>query len=124
MRQCILTAGLKPRPSQKLYEPILALQGAGGAGRKLDGVFRACFLVVKFEGELNEFVDQFCVGNAGGFPQLGIHADGGEAGDGVELVEIDLAGLAIEEEIAAGHASSVDGPKCTPGIVLERDDLL
>ena len=45
--------------------------------------------VVAFEGERDEAVDQFFVGDAGGLPELGVHGDAGEAGHGVDFVEVD-----------------------------------
>ena len=46
-----------------------------------------------FEGEGDEAVDEFFVGDAGGLPELGVHGDAGEAGHGVDLVEVDARGL-------------------------------
>ena len=47
----------------------------------------------KFEGEFDEVVDQLWIGQPGSFPQLGIHADGGEAGNGVEFIDKTCEGL-------------------------------
>src|SRR5688572_21351163 len=46
------------------------------------------------EGELNELINQPAVGQPGRFPHLRIHADGGEARHGVDLVEVDIAVVA------------------------------
>ena len=47
------------------------------------------FFLVAFCGERDEAIDELFIGQAGGFPQLRIHADTGEAGHGVDFVEID-----------------------------------
>ena len=56
------------------------------------------------------------VGDAGGLPEFGVHADAGEAGHGVDFVEIDAGGLAcpfwlsgLHEEVDAGEAGAVAG---------------
>ncbi len=41
-------------------------------------------------------------------PQLRIHADRGEPGDGVELVDVEGAGAALEEEVDARHAAALE----------------
>ena len=50
------------------------------------------FFFVAFGGEGDEAVDQLFVGDAGGLPELGVHADAGEAGHGVDFVEVDAGG--------------------------------
>ncbi len=103
----------------EIYTSDLCVEGAGGAGGELDLVLGAGFFGVLFESQLDEFVDQFAEGNAAGFPELGIHADGSEAGDGVYFVEIDLAAFFLQEEIDAGHAAEFEGAKCGDGILLD-----
>src|SRR5688572_20768167 len=48
-------------------------------------------LAVAIEAELHQAPQQLLVLEAGGAPELGKHADGGEPGDGVDLVYHDLA---------------------------------
>src|ERR1700741_234567 len=91
--------------------------------RAPDLVFGAGFFGVLFEGERDETVDQFAEGDAAGFPELGIHADGSEAGDGVHFVEIDLSALLFQEEIDAGHAAQLQGAKGGYGQILKFFDL-
>ncbi len=102
---------------------LLTFESAGGSGGKFDGVFRAGFFFVQFEGEFDQAVDKLRVWQAGRLPQLGIHADGSEAGNGVELVDEDFSIRAIQEEIAARHTSSVDGAKGPNGVILKCGDL-
>ena len=54
-------------------------------------------------------VNQPGVGQAGGFPEFGVHADAGEAGDGVDFVQVDRAGDLIDKEIDPGHAGTING---------------
>src|SRR5277367_3888962 len=79
---------------------------------------------MEFEGEFNEAIDQLRVWNAGGFPQLGVHADGSKTGNCVQLVDENLRVFAVEEEIAAGHAGSVDCAEGADGVILKSGDLL
>src|SRR5260370_41603403 len=87
---------------------LLAFESAAAFGGKFDGVFCTGFFFVKFEGEFDEAVDALRVGQTGRFPQLGVHADGSEAGNRVEFVDGDFSIRTVEEEIAARHASSLD----------------
>src|SRR5215471_14398661 len=48
-------------------------------------------LVVALHCQLDQAIDQLLVSHAGGPPQLRVHADGGKAGHGVDLVQIDSA---------------------------------
>ncbi len=47
-------------------------------------------------------------GDAAGFPEFGVHADGSEAGDGVHFVEIDFSTYFSEKKIDAGHAAEFE----------------
>jgi len=60
-----------------------------------------------FDGQVDEAADQFLDGHARGFPHLGIHGDRGEAGDGVDLVDVEIAVIFVEEEIHARHAGQL-----------------
>src|SRR5260370_39653503 len=102
---------------------VLALEGAGGAGGEFDLVFGAGFFGVLFESQFDQLVDEFAEGNAAGFPELWIHADGSEAGDGVHFIEIDLATLFLEEEVHSGHAASLESAKSIYRILLDFFDL-
>ena len=72
-----------------------------------------------FGGEGDEAVDELFVGYAGGLPELGVHADAGEAGHGVDFVEVDAGGFGflvlfgfdggLHEEVDAGEAGAVAG---------------
>jgi len=48
---------------------------------------------MQFEGEFDEAVDQLWIGQPGSFPQLGIHTDAGESGNGVEFIDKTCEGL-------------------------------
>jgi hypothetical protein len=48
---------------------------------------------MQFEGEFDEAVDQLRIGQPGSLLRLGIHADGGEAGNGVEFIDKTCEGL-------------------------------
>ena len=61
------------------------------------------------ESQIDEPIHQLCVGESSGFPQLGIHADAGEARNGVELVEQDAAAPAVEKEVDARVPGRADG---------------
>ena len=61
------------------------------------------------ERELNQAVEQSRVGQAAGLPQLGIHADGGEAGDGIDLVDENFSTGAIQQKIHPRHSFALAG---------------
>ena len=54
-------------------------------------------------------IDEGGMGGALVFHQLRIHADGGEAGQGVDLVDEDAARAVLHKEIAAGQALAAQG---------------
>jgi len=101
----------------------LGFEGAGGAGGEFDGVFGAGFFGVLFEGQLDELVDELGEGDAGGFPEFGVHADGSETGNGVHFVEIDFPAVFFEEEIHASHAVEFEGAKGFDRVLLEFFDF-
>src|SRR5580704_11664873 len=80
------------------------VERAGGAAGQFDGILGARLFGMKFEGQLDEAVDQLRVRKPRGFPQLRVHADGGEARNGVELIYENLVGAAFEEKVTASHA--------------------
>ena len=51
--------------------------------------------MVAFGGEGDEAVNELFVGDAGGLPELGVHADAGEAGHSVDFVEINAGGFGL-----------------------------
>src|SRR5689334_5026056 len=65
-------------------------------------------LAVAFEGEFDEAIDQLRVVEAARRPHLRVHADRREAGQRVELVQVDDAAVAGEEEIDAREPRAVD----------------
>jgi len=77
------------------------------------------FFLVAFGGQGDEAVDKLLIGQARGLPELGEHADAGEAGHGIDFVEVDagwlcfpaLLGLdgGLHEEVNAGEAGAVAG---------------
>src|SRR5207253_10183860 len=54
-------------------------------------------LLVTFEGQLNQAVQKLRILQTARFPQLGIHADRGKAGDGIDLVHKEASRLAVKE---------------------------
>ena len=96
---------------------LAALAHGFGAG---DGSFsRSCLAPVfvsgavtfgfAFQRQFDQAVYQLGIRQAAGFPQLGIHADLGEAGDGVDFVQVDGVGVFIDHEINARHPGAIDG---------------
>ena len=55
--------------------------------------------------------------------ELGIHADGGEAGEGVDLVDHHPVGTMLHKEIAAGQALAVQGGVGHGGVGLDLVQL-
>ena len=54
------------------------------------GESRAGLFPVALEGQFDQAVQKLGVRNAARFPELGIHADGGKARNGIDLVQVDL----------------------------------
>src|SRR5271167_2908106 len=90
-----LPCSLAPLFPCSLVPCFLRLVAVGGSG----------FVGVALQGELDEPRDQVPVTHSGCLPQLGVHADAGEAGQRVHLVDV-YAALAVwlHEEIDAGQA--------------------
>ena len=70
------------------------------------------FFGVPFDSEGNEAVDQCGIWNSRGFPQLRIHADGGETRKRVDLIHVELSRGAFEEQVDAGHAGTLQNFEC------------
>ena len=60
---------------------------------------------------MDEPVDEVCVRNAAGLPEFRVHADLGEAGDGVDLVNDDLS-VVPEKEIHSCHSFAAKDFEC------------
>ena len=73
--------------------------------------------------EGDQGVEEFRIGNAAGGHEARVHADVGEAGNGVDFVERDGAGGFVDEEVDAGHAFAaemvVGGECCLPDLLLQ-----
>jgi len=68
----------------------------------------ALAIFVAFDGQLDQAVQQLRVGQATGFPELGVHADFGEAGHGIDLVDVDFACLFLKKEVYTREAAEVE----------------
>src|SRR5262249_41617180 len=66
-------------------------------------------LPVPLEGQVHELAQQIVVLDPARVPELGEHADGGEAGNGVDLVDVHLPRLALHQEVHARVAARVHG---------------
>src|SRR5579875_1633615 len=71
----------------------------------------ALAILVALDSQFDQAIQQLCVAQAAGFPELGIHADLGKAGHGVNLVDGCIAPLFLQEEIAAREAAEVNPAK-------------
>ncbi len=60
------------------------------------------------QGQLDQAAEQVTVAEAGGFPQLRVHADRREPGNRVDFVQEDAAGALLEEKIHARHAQAFE----------------
>src|SRR5712691_6318167 len=67
------------------------------------------------EPQLDQPLDQARVLDLCRLPQLRVHRDRGEAGDGVDLVDEEAVGAALEEEIDACEARGADRPERRDG---------
>src|SRR5260221_4732824 len=66
-------------------------------------------LRVPFERKLDESVDQLRHGQPAVLPHLRVHADGGESGNGIDLVDVEAAGRRFEQEVDARHTAALHG---------------
>src|SRR5271156_4049688 len=73
--------------------------------------------------QLDQPINQLRIRQSGGFPQLRIHADGGEARNGVQFVHVNLAGALLKEEIAARHPRAVNRAERSHRIILKYSHL-
>src|SRR5688500_678886 len=81
-------------------------------------------LAMALDGELEKSIDQIGIGEAARFPHLRIHADGGEAGQRVHLVDEQLAGRARHQEVDAREPGAVDGAEGLDGHAPDVGRLL
>src|SRR5690349_16992966 len=88
--------------------PLRRTRRSYPASRSLTSTPPPVALLIAFDGQIHQPRHQFRQGDAACLPQLWIHADGGEARDGVDLVEQHALRRAFEEEIDARHASAVE----------------
>jgi len=70
----------------------------------------------------DQSVHQIGLGQSAGFPELGIHADRGEARECVHFVDKHV--VAFDEEIYSGEARAAEQPKRLNGQLLQTTDLL
>src|SRR5580700_4673496 len=98
-------------------------EGAARSRRQLDRVLRALLLAMFSHRELDQAIDQFSVRNSRSFPQFRIHADGSEAGDGVDLVEVDAPAGLFQKEIDARHAPAFQATERTDSVLLKAPHL-
>ena len=68
-------------------------------------------LGMAFKAELNQAIDEFRVRYARSRPQFRIHADGGEARQRVDLVDVHLPVARVHEEVDARQAGSTPPPE-------------
>src|SRR5262249_25702418 len=73
----------------------------------LDPLVQPVPVAVAREGDLHQAVDQLGERDAGQAPEAGVHGDAGEAGEGVDLVEIGV--FPFQKEVDAGEAGAADG---------------
>ncbi len=87
------------------------------------------FFLVSLNGQLDEAINEVFVGKARGLPELWVHGDAGEAGHGVDFVEIDggffcgcfaLGGSGgLHKEVYAGEAGALAGAEGGDGHVAD-----
>src|SRR5437660_8876210 len=76
--------------------PFLGALGVSAVNRRSAAVLIALLVFVTLDPELDQTVNQFAIRQSSRCPQFRIHADRGEAGHGVDLVDVDLARLWID----------------------------
>src|SRR5256885_5390803 len=70
-------------------------------------------LGVAFDRKRDEAIEQLRIGDAACGPHLRVHADRGEAGDGVQLVEVQRSGAVVgKKKVDARHARAVERFEC------------
>src|ERR1700688_4381662 len=74
----------------------------------LDRFVEAAAVAVAGLRDSYQAVGELGQGDSGELPEAGIHRDGGEAGQGVELVDEEAA-VAFAEEVDSRHASPSEG---------------
>src|SRR6185369_10706950 len=81
---------------------------ARGRMPALPAVLVLLLIRVTLEAEIDETADQFRVGQTSRGPEFGVHADGGESGHGIDLVQINFAVLGVHEEVHASEARTIN----------------
>src|SRR3954447_26855867 len=74
----------------------------------LPAVLILLLILVTLAAEIDEAADQIRVGPTSRGPEFRVHADGGESGHGIDLVEIDLPVLGIHEEVHASEPRTIN----------------
>ena len=77
-----------------------------------------------FQSQSDEAVDEGGHRDALVLHQLGIHTDGGKAGEGVDLIDEDAAGVLLYEEVAAGQTLAAQCGVGHGGVGLHLVQLL
>src|SRR5579872_2713857 len=72
---------------------------------KSSGLARA----VASESQIDQPVKEFGKWHSRRFPHFRIHGDGSEAGDGIDLVDVELARGGLQQEIDTRHSFAFDG---------------
>src|SRR5262249_3394174 len=86
------TAHYALRTAHYALRTLSALSDAGA---------QVLLLGVTLKRKRDQAIEQHRVGHAGRCPELREHADGRKAGDGVDLVHVELAAAALEQEVYA-----------------------
>src|SRR5436190_2155222 len=76
---------------------------------------RGLFLSMALKREFYETIDQLGICQAALLPHLGIPADGRKAGNGVDFVDVELPGGALQQKIDARHSLALDGTVTVDG---------
>src|SRR5205807_9693768 len=110
-----MTVALKrrPMPAAGRSGSVSRISWVGGCSL-IPAIAILLFLLVALQSQLDQPLNQLWVFYSGSRPQLGVHADRGEARHGIDLIEIYLAGLGVHQEVHAGQAGAVH--------CLERSD--
>jgi len=78
---------------------------------------------VPLKAQIDEAADELAVWDARVFAQLGVHADIGEAGQGVDLIEYHIPCLCVKE-VQPRKAAEPQFPECFNRIALQAFERL
>src|ERR1019366_9874 len=92
-----------PRAAQALLSRGSRREGTGRRG-VLPRETGRLLLSVAVQRERDQAVQQLAEADSTVLPHLGVHADGGEARDGIDLVDVELVRGFLQKEIDARHA--------------------